>query len=107
MTTPHPNDDDVMREALRRDAGRVGEPAFDATLHHATMRRIRGLASRSTENRRTQILLRFAAAAAVVVLATFVALKHPGSVRKEAGHATANVVPLPAEAPRASALAYR
>jgi hypothetical protein len=43
--TPNPDDEDAMRDALRRDAARVTEPAFDAALHHSTMRRLRALAT--------------------------------------------------------------
>jgi hypothetical protein len=48
MNQPEPNDDnDVLREALRRDAARSPQPEFDAALHQETMRRIRELSAKS------------------------------------------------------------
>lgn len=43
MSTPDHDDHSEWRDALRRDAARIQEPPFDATLHHATIRRIRAL----------------------------------------------------------------
>lgn len=41
------NDEDSLREALRRDAARSPQPEFDPALHHETMRCIRELGAKS------------------------------------------------------------
>lgn len=55
MKSPSPeNHDDehrALREALQRDAARLGEEPFDARLHDATMRRIRALGDTEHEGR--------------------------------------------------------
>ena len=77
MSTPTPNHDDhsELREALRRDAARMQEPAFDAALHHATIRRIRALADTGSEQTwRSGLRLMPALAAGVALLLVIVVI---------------------------------
>ena len=72
MSTPIPDENQPMREALQRDAADVPKPDFDPALHYATMRRVRGLAE--TPNRRLPWVSSLATAAAVLALAASLAL---------------------------------
>jgi len=104
MNTPTPDDNDAMRDALQRDAARVPEPPFDATLHQAAMRRIRALADPAGRTSRFLLLPALATAAAVLAVAALVFLGRPHSSPKN--EVAAELIPHPA-APRASLLAYR
>lgn len=71
---PNPQDETPLREALVRDAARVGESPFEAALHHAAMRRIRALAA----EKQPRLVWRWAlasAAAALLLLGGIVALR--------------------------------
>ncbi|HSI15192.1 MAG TPA: hypothetical protein VK961_24300 [Chthoniobacter sp.] len=67
MSTPTPNENQPMREALQRDAASLPEPDFNPALHYATMRRVRGLAE--TPTRRFRLSPALATTAAVLALA--------------------------------------
>ena len=72
MSTPSPDENQPMREALQRDAAGVPKPDFNPTLHYATMRRVRSLMEAPT--RRIRLIPALAAAAAVMILAVSLAL---------------------------------
>jgi hypothetical protein len=65
--TPNHDDDQPMREALRRDAARVPEPLFDAALHYATLRRVRVLAGASSTQQRVWLRPALVSAAAMII----------------------------------------
>jgi hypothetical protein len=98
MSTPNPDPENEMplREALLRDAARVGEPPFDAALHHAAMRRIRALSA----EKQPRLVWRWAlaSAAAVLLLLGIVALRDTGPAAPavaEEGSARAAIVEQP------------
>ncbi|MDR3403110.1 MAG: hypothetical protein P4L99_11495 [Chthoniobacter sp.] len=107
MSTPTPDENQPMRDALQRDAARVPEPAFDATLHYATMRRLRALAEAKSATpwlRRAPVL---AGTAIILVLGALVFVRQPPSApRTTPPEVIASLAP-PAAAPRASLLAYQ
>lgn len=77
MSTPTQNQDDhsELREAMRRDAARMQEPPFDASLHHATIRRIRALADTGSQQKlRSRLRLMPALAAGVALLLVIVVI---------------------------------
>jgi hypothetical protein len=105
MNSPTPSyDHEALREALRRDAARVPQPAFDPALHHATMRRIRALAEPKERNSRFHLLPVLATAAALLLLTALLALpwRHPAPKREIAAVSAALQV-----APAATLLAYQ
>ena len=69
-TSPDPEDEEhrAMREALQRDAARIGEESFDAALHYATMRRIREPGGARRELRGWPMMAFGGACAALLVL---------------------------------------
>ena len=105
MNAPLTDDDQPLRDALQRDAARISERPFDATLHQATMRRIRALSATEAQTSWFASWPMLASAAAVVAAIVTVALwpSHPSSNSVPAT-AIAAVVPAP---PRASILAYQ
>ncbi len=105
MSTPTPDENQPMRDALQRDAARVPKPDFDPALHYATMRRLRALAETPTSHWRLSPAL---ATAAALLLLSVLALWRPWQSPPE-NHLTSSPTsaPLPAVAPRASLLAYQ
>jgi hypothetical protein len=97
------NDDiAAVREALQRDAARVQLPNFDASLHDATMRRIRALESANHARLWWRVAL---PAVAVIVIGMGIALWHFGSTRRTAADTIAAVTIIPV--PRASSWSYQ
>lgn len=72
MSTPTPDENQPMRDALQRDATRVPIPDFDPALHYSTMRRLRSLAE--TPDRAFHLSPALAAAAAVLALGASLAI---------------------------------
>jgi hypothetical protein len=66
MSTPTPDENQPMREALQRDAAGVPKPDFNPAQHYATMRRIRGLPE--TPRRQFGLWPMLAVATAVLML---------------------------------------
>ena len=106
MNAPTPDDSDPMRAALRRDAARVPEPAFDAALHYATMRRVRALSESGSARAGWRPRLAWAAVAVIVGLAALMAFSLPRSSPPARPRAV-TVTPTSPTAPRASLLAYQ
>ncbi|MEP6671751.1 MAG: hypothetical protein ABJF10_21505 [Chthoniobacter sp.] len=106
MSTPTPDDDQSMRDALQRDAARVSEPAFDAALHYETMRRVRALAETKSATPRWHLAPTLTAAAAVVALSALIALWPHSSAPTKPREVVTSLAPRTA-APRASLLAYQ
>ena len=81
MKTPAPNHEepDPLAAALRRDAARIQEPLFDPSLHHATLRRIRGMEGSGAARWRWWRTPVLAGVAAVAVLALCLGLWLPHS----------------------------
>jgi hypothetical protein len=81
MSNPAPSDKqhDGMQEALRRDAARIQEPPFDASLHHATIRRIRALADTRAERSSPWLMRALATGGALllVIVGVFTRHEHP------------------------------
>jgi hypothetical protein len=72
MSVPNPDNDQPMRDVLRRDAARVLNPDFDPTLHYATMRRVRAIVAISGgRSRRVPMFATAVAVLAMVALAAF------------------------------------
>jgi hypothetical protein len=80
MSTPTPDENQPMRDALQHDAAGVSKPDFNPALHYATMRRLRGLVE--TPSRRIRLLPALASAAAVLTLAVSLALWQMHSLPK-------------------------
>lgn len=114
MSTPTPDENQPLCDALQRDAARVPKPAFDPALHHATMRRIRELAEPSSPKWNWVPLM---TSAAVVALLACIAWWQMRSLPENKIAAQAqpeqmkhSSVPTPSPviaAPRASLLAYQ
>jgi hypothetical protein len=89
--TPNPEDHSELREALRRDAARMPEPAFNPALHHATMRRVRALPGTD----RTRSGLRWwpalgAGAALLLVVVLNLTRREPSRARPDVAAAVAS-----------------
>lgn len=107
MSTPIPDEDQPMRDALQRDAAGVPKPDFDPALHYATMRRMRSLAEAPAHRLHLPTALA-AAAAALAVAASFMLWQMHSSPER---HAAANAHPEspqpPPAMPRTSLLTYQ
>jgi hypothetical protein len=112
MSTPTPDENQSMRDALQRDAARVPTPDFDSALHHSTMRRLRSLAE--TPTRPFFLSPAFAAAAAMLALAASLAVWQMRSTPEQPvanhphqqEHSPISPAPQPT-LPRSSLLAYQ
>ena len=105
MNFPTPDDDQAMRESLQRDAARVPEPAFDAALHYATMRRVRAQAKGSRP--RIGVLAGLTTAGAVLAVSALVFFRWPHSTTQMERREVASSAPAPALNVRASLFAYQ
>lgn len=101
-TGPQNDDTAAVREALQRDAALVQLPPFDAALHHATMRRIRALASADHARLWWRVAL---AAVAVIVIGMGIALWHAGPTPRTTDGTVATMRGIPV--PRASSWTYQ
>lgn len=73
MSTPTPDENQPLRDALQRDAARMPKPDFDPALHCATMRRLRALAEIPAP--RWRLVPALAVTAAVLLLSAWAVLK--------------------------------
>src|SRR5947209_2018515 len=104
MTTPTPQPDDAIREALQRDAARLPVPPFDARLHQDAMRRIRSLTEPAPGSASFRPRYALASLAALLALVVLLALCWPRFSPKI--DLAADLGPQPA-APRDSLLTYQ
>ncbi len=101
-TGPQNDDTAAVREALQRDAGRVQLPPFNAALHHATMRRIRTLASADHAPLWWRVAL---PAVAVIVIGMGIAVWHFGPTPRTTDGTVAAAMAI--TVPRASSWTYQ
>ncbi|EDY21196.1 hypothetical protein CfE428DRAFT_1489 [Chthoniobacter flavus Ellin428] len=109
MSTPNPDADQPMRDALQRDAAQLPKPDFDPRLHSTAMRRIREQAEPSIPQWNLVPLLTSAMVVALLASIAFWQIhsspENKIAVQSQPDHPLHP--PVAPAVPRASLLAYR